>query len=488
MARRRNEIFAHNNKYEGNIFKKTGRWFGKLKGWQKGIFIGLIVVLIIAIAAAGYVLAKLGKIGRVDIDETELSCVDVDGYVNILLLGVDSRDMENIEGAGADAIMILSLKEETGEVKLMSVYRDTYLKFGDTDTYGKITDANRYGGPAMMMKSLNQAMDLNLSKFVVVNFRAVSDLVNAVGGITVDVKEEEIQQLNKYTIQTANNIGQKEYKLVSAPGEQNLEGVQAVSYGRIRKGVGDDYKRTERMRIVLAKVFEKLKTMDVGQLDSMLDKLLPLVQTNLSNSDMLGLAMRLADFNITSGAGWPYHVTGGYINNISYVFPEDLEANTIELHQKMFGQTDYTPSETVKAISNTIISNINSSVTGQKPIDTGQNGDDNGLGGNQDQNTGANGAGDENEGSGGSGSSGEGGDNSGGTGSSGEGGDNSGGTGGSGEGGDNSGGSGEGGGNEGGNGGSGSGEGGNGGGTVTPNPGPTPAPAPTPDPGADTTE
>ena len=151
MARRRNEIFAHNNKYERNIFKRIGSWFDRLKGWQKGIFIGLIVILIIVIGVAGYVLAKLGLINRVDIDETQLSCVDVDGYVNILLLGVDSRDMDNIEGSGADAIMILSLKEETGEVKLMSVYRDTYLKFGDTDTYGKITDANRYGGPAMMM-------------------------------------------------------------------------------------------------------------------------------------------------------------------------------------------------------------------------------------------------------------------------------------------------------------------------------------------------
>ena len=254
MSRRQNEIFAHNNKYERNIFKRFGRWFRNLKGWQKGILITLVVVLIIAVGIATYVFAKLGMIDRVNIDEKELSCVDVDGYVNILLLGVDSRDMDNIEGSGADAIMILSLKEDTGEIRLMSVYRDTYLKFGDTDTYGKITDANRYGGPAMMMSSLNQAMDLNISKFAVVNFKAVADLVNAVGGITVDVQEEEIEQLNKYTIQTANNIGQKTYQLVEKAGEQNLEGVQAVSYGRIRKGVGDDYKRTERMRVVLTEV------------------------------------------------------------------------------------------------------------------------------------------------------------------------------------------------------------------------------------------
>ena len=167
MARRRNEIFSHNNKYEGNVFKKFGRWFGRLRGWQKGIFIALIVLLLTVASVAGYVISKLDKIDRLNLDEKELSCVDVDGYINILLLGVDSRDMEDIQGSGADAIMILSIKEETGEVKLMSVYRDTYLKFGNTDTYGKITDANRIGGPAMMIQSLNQAMDLNISKFVV---------------------------------------------------------------------------------------------------------------------------------------------------------------------------------------------------------------------------------------------------------------------------------------------------------------------------------
>lgn len=369
MARRRNEIFAHNNKYEGNIFKKFGRWFGKLETWKKTVIIAVLVVLVVAIGVVSYVSAKLDLMDRVKVDETKLSCVDVDGYINILLLGVDSRDMDNINGAGADAIMILSIKEETGEVKLMSVYRDTYLKFGDTDTYGKITDANRYGGPEMMMSSLNQAMDLNINKFAVVNFKAVADLVDAVGGIEVDVQEVEIPQLNKYTVQTANNIGKKDYKLVEKAGVQTIEGVQAVSYGRIRKGVGDDFKRTERMRIVLSKIFDKVKTMNPAQINKILDLILPQAQTNLSNSDILGLAMRVMDFNISGGAGWPYNITGGMMNGISYVFPDDLTANTVKLHQEMFGRDDYTPSDVVVAISNTIQSNINSSVTNQKPIE-----------------------------------------------------------------------------------------------------------------------
>lgn len=384
MGKRRKDIFSQNNKYEKNIFKKFGRWFASLKGWQKGLLITLVVLLIVGIILVSYIFGKLNKINKVDIDETKLSCVDVDGYINILLLGVDSRDMDNIEGSGADAIMILSIKEETGEAKLVSIYRDTYLKMGGDDYYSKITDSCRIGGPEMTMKSLNQALDLNISKFAVVNFKSVTDLVNAVGGITVDVQEEEIPQLNKYTIQTAENVGQKEYKLVEKAGEQKLEGVQAVSYGRIRKGVGDDFKRTERMRIVLSKLLEEVKK-NPTKIDKILDIMLPQVQTNLSNSDMLGLAARLVDFNIKTGLGWPYNVVGGMLDKVSYVFPDNLLDNVIKLHKEIFGQENYQPTTTVTEISNQIAAAY-AGAGSQKPIDTEQ---DNPTGDNPaDTNTG----------------------------------------------------------------------------------------------------
>ena len=396
MARRQKEIFAHENKYEGNIFKKLGKWFVDLEKWQKGLLIGIVVVLVLAIGIGSFVFSKLGLLNRVNLNERELSCVDVDGYVNILLLGVDTRDMSNIEGAGADAIMILSIKEETGDVKLMSVYRDTYVKMGDEEYYDKITNANRVGGPELMIKSLNQAMDMNISKFAVVNFKSVADLVDAVGGITVTVEDYEIEQLNKYTKQTAKNIGKEDYQLVEKAGEQTLEGVQAVSYGRIRKGVGDDYKRTERMRIVLTKVFEKVKTMSVSELNGLLDLMLPQVQTNLSNNDILALAARLIDFNISSGAGWPYNVTSGLIDGVSYVFADDLYTNTQELHEKMFGQEGYEPSETVQNMSNTIISHMSQQATETKHVETKQDDDfaDDKKDANSDKNTGTNGTGD----------------------------------------------------------------------------------------------
>ena len=362
MARRKERsIFASENKYEKNIFRKTKDWFCNMKTWQKGLTIGIVVLLVLGVGLGSFVFSKLGMMNRVDIKDRELGCVDVDGYVNILLLGVDTRDMKNIEGAGADAIMILSLKEETGEVKLMSVYRDTYLMMGDEGYYDKITNANRIGGPALMMQTLNQSMDINISKFAVVNFQAVADLVDGVGGITVNVEDYEIEQLNKYTKQTAKNIGKEEYQLVKAPGEQVLEGVQAVSYGRIRKGVGDDYKRTERMRIVVSKVFEKVKVMSVTELNDLVNLMMPQVQTNLSNRDIFTLAARLASFNIQGSEGWPYEKSSGPINGISYVYADTLESNTIELHKKMFGQEEYQPSELVISMSNQIISDVGNS-------------------------------------------------------------------------------------------------------------------------------
>lgn len=338
------------------------QWVKDLKTWQKITFLAAIIVvlaiLIGCIVVFGYFNGIVDEMHEPTPDDYDLSLVDVDGYINILLLGVDSRDMENIKGTRSDMIMIASINKDTNDVKLTSVYRDTYLKLGDTSTYDKITHACVYGGPEMTMKSLNQAMDLNITNYAIVNFKAVADLVDAIGGITVDVQQGEIYQLNKYTKATARNIGRKNYQLVKEPGVQTLEGVQAVSYGRIRKGVGDDFKRTERMRIVVSKVFEKAKTMSFKDLKKLIDMMVPQVKTNLKMNDILALGIRLPQYNISTGSGWPYKWSTGTINKISYVFPVGLAANTTMLHQEVFGQEDYVPSAAVNAIGNEIAARI----------------------------------------------------------------------------------------------------------------------------------
>lgn len=350
-------------KHSGSGDKKSLKQrISEMQTWKKITLLVVLVLvlaaLIVGIAVYSYMGSLVDEMHEPTPEDYDLSLVDVDGYINILLLGVDSRDMENIKGTRSDMIMIASINKDTYDVKLTSVYRDTYLKLGDTSTYDKITHACSYGGPEMTMKSLNQAMDINLSNYIVVNFKTVADVVDAVGGITVDVQDYEIQQLNKYTKQTANNIGREDFQLVSAAGEQTLEGVQAVSYGRIRKGVGDDFKRTERMRIVVMKVLDKVKTMSFSQIKEIIDMAVPQVQTNLKMNDILALGIRLPSYSISSGAGWPYQWTTGTINKVSYVFPNGMANNTLQFHQDVFGQEDYVPSATVNAISNEIIARI----------------------------------------------------------------------------------------------------------------------------------
>lgn len=370
-------IFSNKgSKFQG--FKKLGTKIKNLKTWQKIMILVLMICLvvggIVGTMVYGYFKSAVDKMNDLNEDIPEnydLSIQPVDGYINLLLLGVDSRDMNNIKGTRSDMIMVASINTETNDVTLTSIYRDTYLKLGDTTTYDKITHACVYGGPEMTMKSLNQAMDIDLENFAIVNFKAVADVVDAVGGIKVDVQQGEIQQLNKYTKQTARNIGRKKYKLVTEAGKQKLEGVQAVSYGRIRKGVGDDFKRTERMRIVVSKVLGKLKKMSFGEIKDIVDMMIPQVKTNLKMNDILALGLKLPKYSIKSGSGWPYNWTCGLLNKVSYVFPANMIKNTVDFHKEVFGNTEYTPSATVNEIGNTIISRLDSArasntITGEK--------------------------------------------------------------------------------------------------------------------------
>lgn len=324
-----------------------------MKQWQKITAVVMMFVMFVAGLGIIFIQAKMGQIKRKHIDINKLSCVDVDGYVNIALLGVDSRKMEkdNLKGTNTDCVIVASINTKNNEVKLTSVYRDTYLRINGTDTYQKVNSAYAYGGAEGAMKTLNQSMDLNIQSYVLFNFQMVADLVDAVDGIEVDVKEGEISELNKYTKDSAEHLKNKKYNLVKKPGKQVLRGAQAVSYGRIRKGVGDDFKRTNRMRIVIQKVVDKLQNRSIGQLIKLMDVLLPQMETNLSTNDMVGLAQRLSKFKLKKSKGWPYEVTTGSIDGVSYVFPVDLEANVIKLHKEVFGQKDYKVTDTVKEIA-----------------------------------------------------------------------------------------------------------------------------------------
>ena len=324
-----------------------------------GIILLIAIILVIIAVASGYfyVNSKLSKMQQVEINENELTVSaeveeQLSGYRNIALFGVDSRDSSLGRGNRSDCIIIASINNDTKEIKLISVYRDTYVNI---DGYGldKITHAYSYGGPELALKTLNENLDLNVKEFVTVNFDAVADAVNALGGVDINIEADEIDYLNSYLVETSKVTG-LETEQVTHTGLQTLDGVQAVAYSRIRYTSGGDYKRTERMRTVIEAMFEKLKTKSIGEINDLADQILPEVYTNLEPNELISLAPTVLQYEISDSIGWPYEIRG-ITTDRWYGVPVTLEENVKQLHEEAFGEENYTPSETVQEISDRII-------------------------------------------------------------------------------------------------------------------------------------
>ena len=339
----------------------------KKKKMNKGLKIFLIILLILFIIVAGlgvagytFVNGKIGKMQKENIDTTavginEETKQELKGYRNIALLGIDSRADDYGLGNRSDCIIIASINQETNEVKLISVYRDTYVyvtKSGK-ERLDKITHAYSYGGAQNTLKSLNEALDLNITEFVTVNFDAVIAAVDSLGGVYIDIDSSEVNYINDYINATSESSGVKSSHITHA-GNQKLDGVQAVSYSRVRYTAGGDYKRTERMRTVVEAMLSKAKTLGIGQLNSFADTILPKIRTNISSSEIWGLVPKLASFKVTGSLGWPYETKGITLDRW-YGVPVTLQSNVEKLHKEAFGQDDYEASDTVKEMSSAII-------------------------------------------------------------------------------------------------------------------------------------
>lgn len=339
----------------------------KKKKMNKGLKIFLIVLLILFIIVAGlgvagytFVNGKIGKMQKENIDTTavginEETKQELKGYRNIALLGIDSRADDYGLGNRSDCMMIASINQETNEIKLISVYRDTYVYVMENGTkrLDKITHAYSYGGAQNTLKSLNEAMDLNITEFVTVNFDAVIAAVDSLGGVYIDIDKSEIKYVNDYIDATSESSGVKSSHITHS-GRQKLDGVQAVSYTRVRYTAGGDYKRTERMRTVVEAMLSKAKTLNVGQLNRFADTILPKIRTNISTSEIWGLIPKLASFKVTESIGWPYDTKGITLDRW-YGVPVTLQSNVERLHKEAFEQEDYEASDTVKEMSAAIV-------------------------------------------------------------------------------------------------------------------------------------
>lgn len=309
-----------------------------------GIIVLILIILLIAIIGVtfAFVNSKISKMQQVDIDENELSVSsqaeeNLQDYRNIAIFGIDSREDTYDRGNRSDCIIIARINNKTKEVKLVSVYRDTYVNI-EGHGLDKITHAYSYGGAQLAIKTLNENLDLNIKEFVTVNFDAVKEIVDYIGGIDMNITSEEVSHITG----------------ISTAGTHTLTGEQALQYARIRYATGGDYKRTERMRNVLEAVANKVKTMNISQLNNLVDELLPKVYTNITASDIFSLFPSIASFNITDSIGWPYDVKGITLDRW-YGIPTTLESNVKQLHQEIFEDTNYEPSDRVKEISNSII-------------------------------------------------------------------------------------------------------------------------------------
>ena len=325
-----------------------------------GIIVLVLIIILVAIIGFTYffVTSKLNKIQKVDIDISQLDISEeaeqnLSGYRNIALFAIDSRSNEDYgRGNRSDGIIIASINNDTKEVRLASVYRDTYVQI-EGHGLDKITHAYSYGEAPLAISTLNTNLDLNIKEFVTVNFDAVAEAINELGGVTITVDSQELNYINKYIKETSSVTGITTNQL-STPGTLTLDGVQAVAYARIRYTEGGDYKRAERMRTVVEATFNKLKTKSLTEINSFVDNILPKIYTNISTNDMIAMMPDLTKYKVSDSIGWPYEIRG-ITMSAWYGIPVTLESNVTRLHQELFGEQNYIPSETVKNISNQIV-------------------------------------------------------------------------------------------------------------------------------------
>lgn len=354
------------------VRRKQGNWFTRLKMWQRVLLCTAAVLLCLVFAGVAYVYAMWNKIDTQVIKADDLIIneevkqnkeVDLgDGYTNVALFGVDSRDGNLGEGNRTDCIIVASLNNETKEIKMVSVYRDTLLDLSE-GTYQKCNAAYSYGGPVMAINMLNMNLDLDIEDYVTVDFGAIADAIDLLGGVEIDLQEEEIAPLNKYINETARSAG-KEAHRVEQSGLQLLDGSQATTYARIRSTAGGDFTRTERQRLVIEKMFEKALKADLGTINAIIDKVFPQVSTSFTLQEILTYAAAYSEYTLSDNMGFPSDNTTDTLSGLgSIVIPQDLVSNVSKLHEFLFGAVDYTPSSTVQTVNANIISTVNSAGT-----------------------------------------------------------------------------------------------------------------------------
>lgn len=327
------------------------------------LFEVLILLSVIVFAAYSYVDKRLSGMSRLEWNPDEIKNVEISeekqeqmkGYWTIAVFGVDSRNSSVGKGNNSDVNMICNINMDTGEIKLVSVYRDTYLNISDKNSYNKINAAYLQGGPDQAVKALNKNLDLDIDDYATFNWKAVADAINILGGIDVEISKAELYYINAFITETVKATGVYSVHLKKT-GMNHLDGVQAVAYGRLRL-MDTDYARTERQRKVISLAFEKFKQADWATINNVIQTIYSQVSTSVELSDLIAVGRTLPKFHLTETTGFPNARGEARIGRKGdCVIPQTLERNVVDLHKFLFGDENYVPTDTVKAISKKIIS------------------------------------------------------------------------------------------------------------------------------------
>ncbi|MGN0352991.1 MAG: LCP family protein [Roseburia sp.] len=331
---------------------------------RKRIILGVeivVVLLLLCVLAIWLKLSKINQTGKLDEDQLSINDLDeetrelLEGYTNIALFGLDNRSNGSYGSGNSDSIMIASINNDTHEVRLVSVYRDTYLNVYDDD-FKKCNSAYAKKGVDGAIAMLNQNLDLNIKDYVAVDFNAMVEVIDLLGGIDIEVTTEEAGYMQVYIDEIQKVTGVKS-SYVTGGGVCTLDGVQATAYCRVRYTAGDDFKRAERQRIVLSAMADKAKKAKLTTLNKIIDAVFEDIDTSLTSSEIVGLAAYVSQYEIADTSGFPFSQTTMQLGKKGdVVVPTTLESNVKLLHAYLFGDEEYEPSDTVAELSEQIIS------------------------------------------------------------------------------------------------------------------------------------
>lgn len=306
----------------------TDKKDNKRKMSNKSVFFITLVISIAAFTAVGFFINNLEEYVELPEDDGDLGISDEldKGFddnetINIALFGLDEGEDE-YDASRSDSIMIASIDKRHKKIKLTSIMRDTYVEI---ENYGmdKIGHAYAFGGPELAVKTLNQNFNMNIRDFVAIDFAGFEKIVDAVGGVEIDIKPNEVSHAK-----------------VKSAGLQKLNGKQALAYSRIRKTGNGDYERTERQRVVLETMLNGIMDLNATQYPGLVTKTLPYVETSFKKMEILNLGTKVVASGIKDIEQYRIpvdeHLDHQIINGIFYMIPRDINDNIILLKKFIY--------------------------------------------------------------------------------------------------------------------------------------------------------